>query len=91
MASRSELEIRQAARAARVDAVPLRWRTSLVPEAEPLMRGALAILVDFEHRTGHRHPDRDFYAASYASLLKAMGKNEAEACAAIDELMRKLL
>jgi hypothetical protein len=56
-------------------------------EAKLLMRRALAILIDFEPRTGHRH--RDAAARNYVWLLAAMGKSEAEVRAAIDEVMGK--
>jgi hypothetical protein len=64
--------------------------TNRLAEAEPLFRRAVAILVDFERETGHRHPDRDVYIWRYGALLEAMGKSEAEAQAATDELMSKL-
>jgi hypothetical protein len=45
-----------------------------------------AILIDVERKTGHPHPRRDEAVASYARLLAAMGKSEAEIKAAIASL-----
>jgi hypothetical protein len=55
------------------------------------MRRHLAIFVDFERRTGHRHPHSDAAVRNYGALLAAMGKNEAEVRAAIDAVTGKLL
>jgi tetratricopeptide (TPR) repeat protein len=63
--------------------------TNRLADAESLMRRALAILIDFEPRTGHRHPHRDAAARNYVLLLAAMGKSEAEVRAAIDEVTGK--
>ena len=56
-------------------------------EAEPLMRRAVTILIDFERKIARSHPDRDVAQANYAGLLAAMGKSEAEIRAAIASLM----
>ena len=58
-------------------------------EAEPLMRRVLAILTDFERRTGHSHPRREAAARYYARLLRAMGKSEAETRAAFADFIAK--
>src|SRR5271165_2908847 len=57
--------------------------TDRLAEAEPLMSRMVAIFVDFERKTGHRHPLRDGAFDNYAGLLAAMGKGEAEIRAAI--------
>jgi tetratricopeptide (TPR) repeat protein len=51
-------------------------------EAEPLMRRHLAIFIDFERKTGHPHPHRDYAVVNYTALLTEMGKSEAEIKAA---------
>jgi len=51
-----------------------------------LMRRVVAILTDFERRTGHSHPRRGAALRQYAHLLTAMGKSEAEIKAAIASL-----
>ena len=61
-------------------------RTDRLAEAEPLMRRGVAILIDFERKTGHLHPHRDAAFGNYADLLAAMGKSEAEIKAAIANL-----
>jgi tetratricopeptide (TPR) repeat protein len=52
-------------------------------EAEPLYRRACLILVEFEHRTGHQHPNRDAVLENYRILLAALGRSEAEITSAI--------
>src|SRR5207237_391307 len=48
--------------------------TNRLGEAEPLMRRALTIVLDFEHNNGHEHSDRQIFSANYRCLLQAMGK-----------------
>jgi hypothetical protein len=60
--------------------------TNRLAEAEPLMRRMMGIFVDFERKTGHRHPLRDRALRNYAGLLTAMGKSEGESKAAIASL-----
>lgn len=47
-------------------------------EAEPLMRRALTILLDFSHHAGFEHPSQKIFLANYRRLLQAMGKSPAE-------------
>jgi hypothetical protein len=56
-------------------------------EAEPLMRRAVAIRVEFTKRTGHRDPRLDPVLANYAHLLSGLGKSQPEIEAACAELM----
>jgi hypothetical protein len=60
--------------------------TDRFAEAEPLMREAVAILIGFEHTTGHRHPNRNVVLDNYRSLLAAMGRSEAEVRSTITSL-----
>lgn len=50
-------------------------RTNLLGKAEPLMRRAAAILLHFEKRTGHRHPESEKLTDNYRQLLQALGKS----------------
>jgi hypothetical protein len=59
-------------------------------KAVPLMRRAVAVLVDFEHSTGYQHPYYGDYVRNYRALLEAMGKNETEVRAAIDAVTGNL-
>jgi len=43
--------------------------TNRLGEAEPLMRRALAILLEFERGTGYEHPHRQLVSVNYRSLL----------------------
>jgi hypothetical protein len=52
--------------------------TNRLAEAEPLMRRGLEILIAFEHRTGHQHPNRGTGLPNYRSLLAHLGRSEAE-------------
>jgi hypothetical protein len=51
--------------------VTLMYVTHRLAEAEPLMRRALVILLQFTHATGHKHPElrKDF--GNYRQLLQA--------------------
>jgi tetratricopeptide (TPR) repeat protein len=61
--------------------------TNRLAEAEPLMRRALEILVGFQQRTGHEHPNLDVVRSNFKSLLDAMGRStnqlEESSCASI--------
>jgi tetratricopeptide (TPR) repeat protein len=43
-------------------------------EAEPLYRRAVQILIEFQRRTGHEHPNLRAGLANYRGLLEALGK-----------------
>jgi hypothetical protein len=60
--------------------------TDRLVEAKPLIRRVLAILLDFERKTGHPHPHRDAALRNYGGLLTAMGKSEGEINTAIASL-----
>jgi tetratricopeptide (TPR) repeat protein len=62
--------------------------TNRLAEAEPLMRRHLVIFLDFTRRTGHEHPHLQKAFGNYASLLRAMGKADAEIEATIEALVR---
>jgi tetratricopeptide (TPR) repeat protein len=49
--------------------------TNRLVEAEPLMRRGLRILVEFQGRSGHEHPNFQVARANYASLLEGMGES----------------
>ena len=51
------------------------------------MRRHLAILADFERKTGHAHPHRNAAISNYAGLLAEMGNSEAEIRSAIASLI----
>jgi tetratricopeptide (TPR) repeat protein len=48
--------------------------TNRLGEAEPLYRRALQILIEFQGRTGHEHPNLRDVRANYVDLLEALGK-----------------
>jgi hypothetical protein len=56
-------------------------------EAEPLMRRVVAILIDFERKTGHPHPHRNTVLRNYTGILAEMGKSDVEVGAAITSLL----
>ncbi|MBW8878213.1 MAG: tetratricopeptide repeat protein [Acidobacteria bacterium] len=62
--------------------------TNRPTEAEPLMRRALANLLEFRHRTGHEHPNLAAVLKNYTEFLKEMGKSDAEVDATIEMLAR---
>src|SRR5271166_6459442 len=51
----------------------LRYATNRHAEAEPLLRRALRIYGQFNHRTGHEHPQFRTAIENYVALLTAMG------------------
>jgi tetratricopeptide (TPR) repeat protein len=63
--------------------------TNRLGEAEPLMRRALAIFCALEAAIGRSHPSRGIAQGNHAGLLAAMGKSEAEICAAIAHVRRE--
>ena len=44
--------------------------TSRLAEAEPLLRRAVQILIEFQRQTGHEHPDFLAAQSNYQDLLK---------------------
>jgi hypothetical protein len=60
--------------------------TNRLAEAEPLMRRALLILIEFTRLTGHKHPHLDTARANYRGLLEALGQAPAQ----IDQRLREL-
>jgi len=52
--------------------------TNRLAEAEPLMRRALAITVEFKRQTGHEHASYRGRIERYHCLLAAMNLSEAE-------------
>ncbi len=60
--------------------------TNRLTEAEPLMRRALGIVLDFTRRTGYEHPHLRIVQGNYATILKGLGRSEAD----IDAELRNL-
>jgi hypothetical protein len=60
--------------------------TNRLAAAEPLMRRALLIWIEFTRVTGHRHPHLDTARANYRELLKALGQAPDQ----IDQRLREL-
>lgn len=60
--------------------------TNRLTEAEPLIRRALGIFLDFTRRTGYEHPHLHIAQGNYTTILKALGRNEAD----IDAELRNL-
>ena len=48
--------------------------TNRLSEAGPLYRRALSILISFQKKTGHEHPNFRVIRANYMAFLQAMGK-----------------
>ena len=48
--------------------------TNRLGEAEPLYRRAVQILIEFQRRTGHEHPNFRVTRANYYGLLEELGK-----------------
>jgi len=61
--------------------------TNRLDEAEPLSRRMVGIFVDFSRRTGHEHPHLQGALANHRSLLKALGRSEADIKAELQRLM----
>ena len=53
------------------------------------MRRMVTIFLDFTRRTGHDHPHLRAAFGNYKTLLRAMGRNEAEVQEEIAGLMRE--
>ena len=56
-------------------------------EAEPLFRRGVRILIEFQHRTGHEHPNFRVVRANYVRFLEALGKTPAQIEQQLDELI----
>jgi tetratricopeptide (TPR) repeat protein len=61
--------------------------TNRLGEAEPLSRRGVQILIEFQQRTGHEHPDFRGVRANYVGLLEALGKTSAQIEQQLDELI----
>ncbi len=48
--------------------------TNRLAEAESLARRGVRILIEFQHRTEHEHPNFRAVLANYLGLLQALGK-----------------
>jgi hypothetical protein len=48
--------------------------TNRLADAEPMMRRALLILIEFTRRSGHTHPHLDVARGSYRGLLEMLGE-----------------
>ncbi len=59
-------------------------------EAEPLYRRGLQILIDFQRRTGHEHPNSRGCVANFRAFLEALGKTPDQIEEEVDELSRRL-
>jgi hypothetical protein len=60
--------------------------TNRLKEAEPLMKRALEILLEFSRKTGHPHPHLQAVIRNYAGLLAEMGYKKEE----IDGQLKKI-
>ena len=60
--------------------------TNRLADAEPLSRRSVEIILKFKRNTGHEHPHLKAAFDNYESLLKAMGKTEAEIQATMEAL-----
>jgi hypothetical protein len=65
--------------------------TNRLPEAEPLMKRALIILLNFTRRTGHVHPHLKAVFGNYITLLEEMGRSEEEIRATLREIAPELV
>jgi DNA-binding helix-hairpin-helix protein with protein kinase domain len=59
-------------------------------EAEPLSRRAVMSCFEFTHRNRHEHPHLQTVLANYRSLLKALGRSEAQIHEEIEKLKGEL-
>jgi tetratricopeptide (TPR) repeat protein len=62
--------------------------TNRLGEAEPLYRRAVQILIEFQRRTGHEHPNFRIVLVNYVGLLEALGKTPDQFEQRLDELIR---
>jgi hypothetical protein len=68
----------------------LLFTKALHSEAEPLMRRALEIILNFTRATGHSHPHLQIVADNYAALLEAMGRSRKQILATLSKLAPEL-
>ena len=61
--------------------------TNRLGQAEPLFRRAVQILIEFQRRTGHEHPNLRAGLANYVGLLEALGKTPDQ----IEQQLRELI
>ncbi|MEO0094213.1 MAG: hypothetical protein ABIK67_08185 [candidate division WOR-3 bacterium] len=64
-------------------------RPTVIKEAEPLSRRALAILLKFTQRTGYQHPYLQVMVQNYAVLLRELGKEEEDIRRELEALGRR--
>jgi hypothetical protein len=62
--------------------------TNRLVEAEPVYRRAVQILIEFQRRTGHEHPDFRAVRANYVDLLEALGKTRNQIKQQLHKLIR---
>ena len=62
--------------------------TDRLQEAEPFSHRGMQILIEFQRRTGHEHPDFPRLLANYRRLLEAMGKTPEQIKQQLNELIR---
>ena len=60
--------------------------TNRLTEAAPLMRRVVRILINFSHRTGHEHPNKEAALANYERLLQALGRKQEDIRAELADL-----
>jgi hypothetical protein len=63
--------------------------TNRLAEAEPLLRRALKILLEFAAQTGHEHSFFQGALANFFGFIRAAGRDEAQARAEIAALLSK--
>ena len=63
--------------------------TNRLAEAEPLMRQAVRIFLDFTRNTGHEHQCLSVCTTNYVRLLHALGRSEADIRGALEALKAK--
>jgi hypothetical protein len=64
--------------------------TTRLEEGEPLYRRAVQILVQFQRKTGHVHPNFPADLGNYVGALEAMGQTSDQIDQRLDELLRPL-
>jgi len=64
-------------------------KTNRLVEAVPLMRRAVVAHLSFQHSNGQAHTDRDLMIDNYRGLLTALGHDDAEIDATIEEAYRE--
>jgi hypothetical protein len=64
----------------------LLYATNRLAGAEPLIRRALVILIEFTRGTRHKHPHLDMSRGNYRGLLEALGETPDQ----IEQRLREL-